>query len=233
MAKEIDLTFDAEPREEFGKGAARRIRRASKVPAVLHDHGADPVHLTLPGHQVMLALRASSNSIFTVRTAAGSALALPRQIQRDPIRGTIEHVDLDVVRRGEKVTVAVSIHVTGEAAPETLIVSELTEVELEADPTAIPERIEVSVEGLAAGTIITAGELTLPEGSTLITDADQQVVNVTAQQTAAAADAELAAAEAEAGVTPTETAAPAGEVETEGGSGDENASSAAAAVQQS
>lgn len=230
MAKAIDLTFDAETREEFGKGAARRIRRASKIPAVLHDHGQDPVHLTLPGHQVMLALRASSNSIFTIRTAAGSALALPRQVQRDPIRGTVEHVDLDVVRRGEKVTVAVSIHVVGEAAPETLIVSELTEVELEADPTAIPERIEVSVEGLAAGTIITAAELTLPEGSTLITDGEQQVVNVTAQQTAAAADAEMAAAEAEAGVTPTETAAA---VETEGGSSGEQASASAAAVPQS
>ncbi len=233
MAKEIDLVINAEPRTEFGKGAARRIRRDNKIPAVLHDHGVDPVHLVLPGHQVMLALRASSNSILTVNTAAGSSLALPREVQRDAIKGLIEHLDLEVVRRGEKITVAIPVHVVGEAAPDTLIVTELTEIEVEADPTALPERIEVSVQGLRAGTVVTAGDLTLPAGSVLVTEPDISVVNVTGQQTAEAAKAELAAAEAEAGVVATEPETPAGEVETEGGSGDEDASASAAAVQQS
>ncbi len=232
MAKEIDLVINAEPRTEFGKGAARRIRRDNKIPAVLHDHGAAPVHLVLPGHQVMLALRASSNSILTVNTGAGSSLALPREIQRDAIRGLIEHLDLEVVRRGEKITVAVPVHVVGDAAPETLIVTELTEIEVEADPTAIPERIEVDVQGLRAGTVLTAGDLTLPAGSILVTEPEISVVNVTGQQTAEAADAELAAAEAEAGVVATEPETPGAEAETEGGSSDGDSAGPAAAVPQ-
>lgn len=233
MAKEIDLIIVAEPRTELGKGAARRIRRAAKIPAVLHDHGSDPVHLTLPGHQVMLALKASSNSLFTVKVGSTTTLALPRQIQRDPIKGFVEHLDLDVVRRGEQVTVAVPVHVVGQAAPETVVVHELNDLEVAADATAIPERLELSIDGLAAGTVITAADVTLPAGSTLVTDSTATVLAVTAQQSAAAADAELAAAQAEAGVVATEAAEPSGDVESEGGSHQQDASAAAAAVQQS
>lgn len=234
MAKEIDLTLVAEERTEFGKGAARRIRRANKIPAVLHDHGSDPVHLTLPGHQVMLALKASGNSVFTVRTGSTSTLALPRQVQRDAIRGTVEHLDLDVIHRGERVTVAIPIHLQGEPAPETLLMHELTELEVQADPTALPDHIELLVEGFPAGTVVTAGEVELPAGLTLVTDPSAQVVAVGAQQSASAAAADLAAAEAEAGVVATEVEqGPAGEVESEGGSTGEDASAAASAVQQS
>ncbi len=233
MAKAIDLTINAEERTEFGKGAARRVRRANKIPAVLHDHGHDPVHLSLPGHQIMLALKASSNSLFTVKVGSTTTLALPRQIQRDPIRGLVEHLDLDVVRRGEMVTVAVPVHLVGEAAPETVVVHELNDIELSADATLIPERVEFSLSGLTAGTVITAGDLSLPDGSTLITDADAQVFAVTAQQSAESAEAELAAAEAEAGVVVTEAPKPSGEVESEGGSHEQAASASAAAVQQS
>lgn len=233
MAKPIDLTFEAEPRTEFGKGAARRIRRAAKVPVVLHDHGKDPVHLTLPGHQVMLALRASSNSLFTLRTGSTTSLALPREIQRDVIKGFVEHLDLEVVRRGEKVTVAVPVHVTGEAAPETLLVTELNEIEIEADPTALPDHIEVSVDGLPAGTIVTAGEVELPEGTTLVTEPSLQVVNVTAQQSAQALEADLAESELEAGVVAVEAEQPSGEVVTDGGDSGEYGSSSAQSVPQS
>ena len=234
MAQEIDLTLVAEDRTEFGKGAARRIRRAHRIPAVLHDHGADPVHITLPGHQVMMALKASSNSLFTVRHGSTSTRALAREIQRDVIRGSVEHLDLVVIHRGEKVTVSIPVHVQGEPAVETLLVQELTDLEVEADPTAIPDHIELLVDGFPAGTIVTAGEVELPAGLTLVTPAEAQVVNVSAQQSAEAAAADLAAAESEAGVVATEVEqGPAGEVESEGGDSEDDASASAAAVQQS
>lgn len=199
MAKAVDLTIAAEERTEFGKGAARRLRRAAKVPAVLHDHGKDPVHVSLPGHQLMLALK-QNNALLTIALPDSQQLALPRQIQRDPVKGFLEHVDLVLVRRGEKVTVAIGIHVEGEPEADTMVVNDLNEIELEVDPTAIPERLTVSVDGLTAGSSITVGQVELPAGSTLVTDAELLVLTVAAQQTAAAADAELAEAESEAGI---------------------------------
>jgi large subunit ribosomal protein L25 len=199
MAKAVDLTIPAEERAEFGKGAARRLRRASMVPAVLHDHGKDPVHVSLPGHQLMLALK-QNNALLTIALPGSQQLALPRQIQRDPVKGFLEHVDLVVVRRGEKVTVSVGIHLEGETAPDTMVMNDLNEIELEVDPTAIPERIELSVEGLTAGASITVGQIELPAGSTLVTDPELLVLTVAAQQSAAAAEAEMAEAEAEAGI---------------------------------
>ena len=197
---EVKLT--AEMRTEFGKGAARRIRRADKVPAVLYGHGTDPIHITLPGHETQLALR-SSNALLSVDVDGTSQLALPKQVQRDPIKGFIEHVDLVIVRRGEKVTVNVSIHLDGDAAPETLVVLDRNELALEVEATHIPDTITVSVEGLTAGTQITAGELKLPGGATLTDDADLLIVNVTNAPTAEQAEAELAEAEAEAGIEAT------------------------------
>lgn len=199
MAKVVDLTIPAQERTEFGKGAARRLRRAEQVPAVLHDHGQDPIHVSLPGHQLMLALK-QNNALLTIARADSQHLVIPREIQRDAVKGFLEHVDLVVVRRGEKVTVSVGIHLEGEPAPETLIVNDLNEIEIEVDPTAIPERVTISVEGLAGGTSITAGEIELPAGSTLVTDPELLVLTVTAQQTAASAEAELASLEAEAGI---------------------------------
>jgi len=173
---EVKLT--AENRTEFGKGAARRLRRAHKVPAVLYGHGADPVHLTLPGHDTMLALK-RSNTLLTLDLGGGrSELALPKDVQRHAVKGLIEHVDLLLVRRGERVTVDVPLHVVGEAAAGTMVASELTSLSIEAEATSIPSAIEVSVEGLEAGARIAAGEVALPEGSALITDAEALVVNI-------------------------------------------------------
>ena len=191
----------AEKRTEFGKGAARRIRRDDKIPAVVYGHGNDPIHLTLPGHDTMMALKhGGANALLELDIDGASQLALTKQVQVDPIRRVLEHIDFVAVRRGEKVTVDVPIHVFGEAAPETLVVTEHATVQVEAEATNIPERIEVSVEGAPIGTQIHASDLTLPEGTTLLTDPASLVVNVTQAQTAEQLEAELAEAEAEAGI---------------------------------
>jgi large subunit ribosomal protein L25 len=194
-----EVKLIAESRTEFGKGAARRIRRADKIPAVLYGHGTDPIHITLPGHETLLALR-TANALLSINVDGKSQLALPKQVQRNPIKHTIEHVDLVIVRRGEKVTVDVPIHVEGEAASETLVVVEHSAVAIEAEATHIPQSIVVSVEGLEAGTQILASDLDLPDGSVLAQDREALIVNITAAQTAEAAAAELAEAEAEAGM---------------------------------
>jgi large subunit ribosomal protein L25 len=189
----------AQTRTEFGKGAARRIRRAHQIPAVMYGHGTEPVHITLPGHETMLALKAS-NALLSIEIDGKTQLALAKDIQRDAIKPVIEHVDLVVVRRGEKVTVDVQVHTVGEAAIETVVTVENQTVELEVEATHIPESIEVSIEGLAAGTQIHASELVLPEGAALVTDPEILVVNITAAITAEALESELAEAEAEAGI---------------------------------
>jgi large subunit ribosomal protein L25 len=197
-----EVKLIAESRTEFGKGAARRIRRADKIPAVLYGHGTDPIHITLPGHETLLALR-TANALLSINVDGKSQLALPKQVQRNPIKHTIEHVDLVIVRRGEKVTVDVPVHVEGEAASETLVVVEHSAVAIEAEATHIPQSIVISVEGLEAGTQILASDLELPDGSVLAQDRESLIVNITAAQTAEAAAAELAEAEAEAGMEPT------------------------------
>ena len=191
----------AEKRTEFGKGAARRIRRDHKIPAVVYGHGNDPVHLTLPGHDTMMAIKhGGANALLELDIDGETQLALTKQVQVDPIRRVLEHIDFVAVRRGEKVTVDVPIHVSGEAAPETLVVTEHSTVQVEAEATAIPERIEVSVEGAQIGTQIHASDLVLPDGTTLLTDGEVLVVNVTQAQTAEQLEAELSEAEAEAGI---------------------------------
>ena len=191
----------AETRTEFGKGAARRIRRSDKVPAVVYGHGADTRHLTLPGHDTWLALKAGgANALLELDIDGESQLALTKQIQVDPIRRTLEHIDFVAVRSGERVTVDIDVHVVGEAGPDTLVVTENTTLTVEAEATHIPESLEVSVAGLPAGTQITAGELDLPEGSVLVTDPETLVVNVTEQISAEALESDLEEAEAEAGI---------------------------------
>ena len=194
---EVKLT--AELRTEFGKGAARRIRRAHKVPAVLYGHGSDPIHISLPGHETLLALR-TANALLSIEVNGKSQLALPKQVQRDPLKHTIDHVDLVIVRRGEKVTVDVPLHVEGEAGPDTLVVVDHNSIPIEAEATHLPEQIVVSIEGLPAGTQIHAGDLKLPSGATLGLDPETLVVNVTNAPSAEAIEAELAEAEAEAGI---------------------------------
>jgi large subunit ribosomal protein L25 len=194
-----DLTLNAESRTQFGKGAARKIRRDNKIPAVMYGHGADPVHITLPGHETMLALK-TSNALLTIVLDGKDQLALAKDVQRDPIKPVIEHIDLVVVRKGEKVVVDVPVHVEGEAAPETVVTTDSNSLELEVEATHIPESVIVSVEGLTAGTQILAGQVELPAGAVLVTDPEALVVNVTAQVSAEALEAELAEAEAEAGI---------------------------------
>jgi large subunit ribosomal protein L25 len=214
-----EVKIQAESRTEFGKGAARRIRRADKVPAVLYGHGTDPVHITLPGHDLMLALK-TANALLSIELDGESQLALPKQVQRDPLKGFIEHADLLVVKRGEKVTVDVAIVVVGEAVPETFVTTENTSVAVEAEATAIPESIEVSVDGLEIGSQIHAKDLTLPSGTTLAVDPELLVVNITAATTAEELEAELAEAEAELGIEHEEPEAPEAEaVEGEGAEG--------------
>jgi large subunit ribosomal protein L25 len=191
----------AEPRTEFGKGAARRIRRENKIPAVIYGHGAEPIHVTLPGHDTMMALKHhGANALLELDIDGKTQLALTKQVQVDSLRRVIEHVDFVAVKAGEKVTVDVPVHTTGEAAADTIVTLEHAAVSVEAEATHVPEAIEVSVEGLEAGTIITAGELTLPKGVTLVVDADANVVNVAAAPSAAQVEAELEAAEAEVGI---------------------------------
>ena len=191
----------AVPRTDFGKGAARRTRRAGLIPAVLYGHGTAPVHVSLPGHQTFLALK-HSNALFEIEVNGTSQLALAKDVQRDPMRlEAIEHLDLLVVNRGEMVDVEVPVHVVGESAPGTIHVVDMQQVMLQADATSLPERVEVSVEGLAAGTQVTAGELTLPEGSTLAVAPELVVVSIAEPRGSAAdeaADAEVAASQAAA-----------------------------------
>jgi large subunit ribosomal protein L25 len=200
-----EVRIAAEQRTEFGKGAARRVRRANKVPAVLYGHGAEVRHISLPGHELMLALKVQ-NALLTIELDGQSELALPKAVQRDPIKGFLEHVDLVVVRRGEKVTVEVAVHVVGQAAPDTLISLDHPTLSVEAEATNIPTGFEVSVEGRQAGSQIHASDVTLPDGATLVTDPGALVVNITAAPTAEQLEAELAEAEAEVGIVhePTE-----------------------------
>ncbi len=189
----------AQPRTEFGKGAARRIRRAHQIPAVLYGHGTAPVHVALPGHDTMMAVKVA-NAVVELDLEGKKQLALVKDVQRDPIKPIIEHIDLVVIRRGERVTVDIAVHVLGEAAPETVVTVDQQVISVSADATRIPENVEISVEGLEAGTQILASQLELPQGVELLTDPETLVVNVTQAQSQDAMDAELAEAEAEAGI---------------------------------
>ena len=191
----------AETRTEFGKGAARRIRREDKVPAVLYTHGDDPVHITLPGHDTMMALKHGGvNALLELEIDGKSQLGLTKQVQVDPITRHLEHVDFVLVKKGDKATVNVPVHLIGEAGPDTLVVTENTTISLEAEATHIPEFIEVDIEGAGVGTQILASQLDLPSGSTLLSDDDMLIVNVTNAPTEEEIEAELEEAEAEVGI---------------------------------
>jgi large subunit ribosomal protein L25 len=227
-----ETKIQAESRTEFGKGAARRIRRADKVPAVLYGHGTDPIHITLPGHETMLALKhGGANALLSIEVEGKSQLALPKQVQRDPIKGFLEHLDLIVVSKGEKVTVDVPVHVVGDPAPDTLVVTEQSVISLEAEATHIPEYVEYSIEGAEAGAQVHARDLTLPKGSTLQVDEDALILHVTHAPTAEQLEEELAEAEAEVGIEREESeesteGAEAGEAATGGGDAEGGSSEA-------
>ncbi|MFJ9949302.1 50S ribosomal protein L25/general stress protein Ctc [Kitasatospora sp. NPDC091207] len=194
-----EIRIAAETRSEFGKGAARRARRAGLVPGVVYGHGHAPVHLNLPGHDLMMALK-TPNALLVVPIEGKDEYVLPKAIQRQAIKRTIEHVDLLLVKRGEKVTVEIPVLTEGELAPGgNLLEHVLNALPVEAEATHLPESVTVSVEGLEAGASITAGDITLPKGTTLAVEADAVVLQVIgAQASQADADAEAAEAGAEA-----------------------------------
>ncbi len=193
-----EVRIQAELRTEFGKGAARRTRRAGRVPAVIYGHGAETRHLSLPEHELMLALK-TPNALFRLEGLGRAELALPKAVQRDPLKGVIEHVDLIVVRSGEKVTVEIPIRVTGDVFSGGLLDQQLIQVAIEAEATHIPTGIDVDVEGLEVGTAVYAKDLALPAGATLVIDPDALVLHVV---TPAAEEAAAEAAEQAAEVPP-------------------------------
>jgi large subunit ribosomal protein L25 len=186
-----EVRIVAEPRTEFGKGAARRVRRAGRVPAIVYGHGTDTRHVTLPGHELLMALKTPNVLIEVAGLSGRPQLTLPKAVQRDPLRGSIEHVDLIMVRRGEKVTVEVPVQVTGEVEPGGLLDQQMVRLAVEAEATQIPQAIEVDVEGMEIGASVHAGDLTLPEGATLAAEPDALVLHVLAAPTAEQIEAEL------------------------------------------
>ena len=186
-----EVRIPAEPRTEFGKGPARRERRAGKVPAVLYGHGAEPRHVSLPGHEVLLALRTANVLIRLEGLEGGSQLALPKAVQRNAIKGSVEHVDLIMVRRGEKVTVEIPVTITGEVAPDGMLDQQLVQIAVEAEATNIPRGIEVSVEGMEIGASVHAADLKLAAGVTLAVEPEILVLHVLASPTAEQMAAEL------------------------------------------
>ena len=195
-----EVRIRAEKRTEFGKGGARRTRRAGLVPAVIYGHGQPPRHISLPAREIGLALRGDANALLRVDLEGGSELTLAKDVQRDPLKQSIDHIDLIVVRRGEKVTIDLPLTLIGEPESSGVLLNhDLTSVSVEADATSLPHGLEVSVEGFTVGSSILAGQLELPKGVTLVTDAEALVVSGLAAPTAAQLDAELAEAEAEAG----------------------------------
>lgn len=201
----------ASTRTEFGKGAARRARRDGNVPAVLYGHGTDPQHLNLPAREFAAVLRGhGTNAVLTLDIDGKDHIALTKSVVIHPIRSYIEHADLLVIKKGEKVTVEVPVVLTGDAGPDTMVAQDAAVISLEADAMHIPEQIEVSVEGLEAGTQILAGQLELPQGSTLQADPELLIVNVVPAPTAAQLE-EAGAAEGAEAAPAAEAAAPAAE----------------------
>jgi large subunit ribosomal protein L25 len=195
-----EVKISAEARTEFGKGGARRTRRAGKVPAVLYGHGEAPKHIALPAREFAAAIRHGGvNQIFNITLADGTeALALPKAIQRDPLKDTFEHVDLLIVRRGEKVTVEVPVHLVGEAAKGTLIINEHDRIAITAEALHLPEFLEASIEGMEAGSHVTAGDIKLPAGIDLAVDPESIITVISVAPTAEQLEGEVPEAAAEA-----------------------------------
>lgn len=177
-----EIKLATEARTEFGKGAARRIRRANQVPGVVYGHGAEPVHITLPGHDLLLALR-TANVLIGLEIDGKDALVIPKAVQRNPLRGDIEHVDLLTVKRGEKVDVEIAVHVEGALAPgSNLLEYVMNTLRVQAEATNIPESVTVSVQGMDAGQSVFAKDVPLPTGSVLVDDPEAVVLSVVTAQ---------------------------------------------------
>jgi len=219
-----EVRISAQQRTEFGKGGARRTRRAGLVPAVIYGHGQPPRHISLPAREIGLALRSDANVLLRLDLEGGSELALAKDVQRDPLKQTIDHIDLIVVRRGEKVRIDVPVQLTGEVkSSDVLLNHDLTSITVEADATALPRGFEVDVSDIEVGTSIFVRDIELPEGVTLVTDEDALIVSGNAAPTAEQLDAELSEAEAEVGAGQAGEAAESAEGEGEGGEAAESA----------
>jgi large subunit ribosomal protein L25 len=193
-----DVKISAEVRKEFGKGASRRLRRENKIPGVVYGHGGEPVHVALPGYDLMMALK-TSNVLITLDIEGRQELVIPKAVQREAIRGFLVHIDLLVVKRGEQVTVEIPVHTEGELAPgQYLLEHVLNTLPVEAEATHIPESVTVSIEGLAAGDSVLAKDIPLPKGSSLAVEEDTVVLNVLAAQASEAAEGEGAEGESAA-----------------------------------
>ncbi|TKK88162.1 50S ribosomal protein L25/general stress protein Ctc [Herbidospora galbida] len=191
-----EVKIASELRDQFGKGAARKIRRANQVPVVLYGHGTEPRHLTMPGHDLLLALR-TPNVLIRIEGAVNE-LALPKGVQRDPIKGFLEHVDLILVRRGEKVTIEMPVTVSGDVVNGAILDQQLVQISVEAEATSLPTGVEIDVDGKDVGFTVTAGDLDLPKGTTLAVEPDTLVLHVIAAPTADLPEEGEAAAEAPA-----------------------------------
>jgi large subunit ribosomal protein L25 len=203
-----EVRIPAEPRTEFGKGGARRTRRAGKVPAVLYGHGQEPRHLSLPAREIANALRHDANALLELQLDGGQAeLALAKDVQRDPLKQTIDHIDLILVRRGEKVSVDVPVNIVGESASDVLVQLESSTVSVEAEATNIPTELQVDVSELQVGATVTAADLDLPSDVTLAVEPESAVVVGLAAPTADQLEAEIADVEAELGAGQTGEAA--------------------------
>ena len=199
-----DNKVEALERDSFGKGAARKLRAAGRIPAVVYGHGTDPVHVSLPAHQIGLIIR-KANAVLDLQISGKSQLTLVKDVQKDPVHQVIEHLDLIVVKKGEKVQVEVPVHLEGESASGTVADLDSHTLLLEVEATHIPENVVVSVEGLEEGTQLHAKDVPLPKGAALISDADALVVNVHVPQKAA--ETEEPAEGEEAAEAPAEEAA--------------------------
>ncbi|MFJ6112841.1 50S ribosomal protein L25/general stress protein Ctc [Agrococcus sediminis] len=194
-----DNKLSSEIRSSFGKGAARKLRAAGKVPAVLYGHGTEPQHLTFDAHDVFMLVR-RSNAVLDLQIEGSSQLALVKDIQRNPVlQGVqaIEHLDLVIVQRGEKVTVDVPVHLEGESAPGTITNFESTSISIEVEALHIPDSITVSIEGLEEGAHVLAGQVELPKGATLLTDPEALVVGIIVPAAPVLEDEDAAPAEGE------------------------------------
>ena len=185
-----EVRLSAETRSEFGKGFARRIRAAGKIPAVLYGHGTDPRHLALPAREFAKAIKGGANTILTLALPGGDELALAKSVVRHPLRDYYEHVDLIIVRSGERVTVDIAVLVTGEPPAGSLVLTDANTLSIEVDALHIPQSVEVSLDGLEIGSQVLASQVTLPEGATLVSDPETLVVAVSNAPTTEEMDAE-------------------------------------------
>jgi large subunit ribosomal protein L25 len=221
-----EVRLPAETRTEFGKGGARRTRRAGKVPAVIYGHGDEPRHVALPAREFANAIRhGGSNVLLTLDIEGGEQLAIPKSIQRHPIKGHFEHVDLLAVRLGEKVTIDVPLTIVGDVVPGGMVSQENTTISVEAEATHLPTGFEIDITGLAFGSQVTASDVSLPTGSSLITDPETLILVISEAPTAEQLDAQDAAAAEELGIVQdAPQAAEGGSDSSEGGDGGQNAS---------